>query len=145
MPATSAGARFRLSGEQTHKRYSGDRQLAAPVQHRIQLARAQLINPRRVGDAPKLAPAPVAVEDQPDMAWRLVGQHLPQQPALVQRVERPGYRCAHAGPRAAQPQPPVGQRTRSDAQGGGGLDRLRHKTFSAAPASDGGANPIAAS
>ena len=105
----------------------GDRRLAAPVQHGIQLPGAQLIDARRVGHAPELPPAPVAVENQTDMAWRLVRKHLPQQPALIERVKRPGHRRPHAGPGAAQPQPPIDDRPRGQAQDGRRLNLLRHE------------------
>ena len=91
-----------------------NRQLATPVQQLVQLPRTLRIDQQRIDHARQAPEATIAVENDADMARRRTLPHLSEQPAPIQRIDRPREAVQQdvpPAPPARQPRPPSARRT----------------------------------
>lgn len=79
-----------------------NRQFVAPLEHVVELPRAQGVNRAEGGHAGPMRLAAVAVQDEAHMPGAGSAEHLLEQLSLVQGVNRTAGLAEHIGPKAAR-------------------------------------------
>ena len=71
--------------------HGGDGQLGAPEEHVVELSRPLLVGEQRVAEPALLRVAPVAIQDDADVAWDGLLPDLPLEMPLVEVVEKTAH------------------------------------------------------